>query len=63
MKEETPSRSDPWPRGFEEHQLQQLRRLAALPLWLRLEWLEEAQRLAGRIRPSAAPSDADDAGT
>jgi len=38
-----------WPRGWEEHRLAQLRRMAAWPFAKKLEWLEEAQVLANAI--------------
>jgi hypothetical protein len=34
-----------WPRGWEEHELAQLRRLAQLPLSEKLDWLEQAHRV------------------
>lgn len=52
-----------WPRGFDESEREQRVRLAALSLAEKLDWLEEAQRLAERIaraRESAsrdAPAD------
>ncbi len=39
-----------WDRGFEGHAEAQRRRIAALPLWLRIEWLEETQRLLERMK-------------
>lgn len=44
---ETPE--TPWPSGWDGHALAQRRRWAALPLAQKLEWLEEAQRLAQQI--------------
>ncbi|TMQ69740.1 MAG: hypothetical protein E6K81_14220 [Candidatus Eisenbacteria bacterium] len=38
-----------WDVGWEGHSLAQLRRLARLPLWEKIAWLEEAQRLAGHL--------------
>ena len=34
-----------WERGFEDHELQQMRRLAKLPFAEKLKWLEEAHRM------------------
>jgi len=45
-----------WERGWDGHEDAQLRRLARLPMTEKLQWLEEAQRLAERLsraRPSA----------
>jgi hypothetical protein len=36
---------DLWPRGWEGHERAQLRWMAQLPFRLKLQWLEEAQRL------------------
>lgn len=58
---ESDRRDRDWPRGFDAHRLEQLRRLAALPLWAKLEWLEEAQQVADRLR-NPTPSDEEDAG-
>ena len=57
MTEKSLPRDGEWPRGYEEHQLQQLRRLAALPLWIKLEWLEEAQRVAKRLAATPPPGE------
>ncbi|MEK7330660.1 MAG: hypothetical protein AAB113_07645 [Candidatus Eisenbacteria bacterium] len=38
-----------WDVGWEGHSLAQLRRMARLPLSEKLDWLEEAQRLATRL--------------
>jgi hypothetical protein len=47
-----------WEAGWEGHSLAQLRRLARLPLWEKLAWLEEAQRLAARLAAQrGAPPD------
>ena len=35
-----------WDRGWKEHKDRQLRRIADLPFSQKLEWLEEAHRLA-----------------
>jgi len=45
---EQPERA--WERGWDEHQLAQLRRLARLPLPEKLAWLEEAHRVARHLR-------------
>ena len=42
-----------WDVGWEGHSLAQLRRMARMPLWEKLAWLEEAQRLAQRLARSA----------
>jgi hypothetical protein len=39
-----------WESGWEEHTLAQRRRLARLPLAEKLQWLEDSQRLLGRLR-------------
>lgn len=41
-----------WDRGWNEHNVRQLVRLARLPFAEKLDWLEEAHRLAEAIRPS-----------
>jgi len=38
-----------WPRGWEEHRIRQLRRMAAWPFAKKLEWLESAQELANAL--------------
>ena len=38
-----------WERGWDGHLVAQLRRMARLPFAEKLEWLEEAQRLAEYI--------------
>jgi len=38
-----------WDRGWDEHRLRQLRRMAKLPLAEKLKWLEEAHRLARHL--------------
>jgi hypothetical protein len=55
-----------WEQGYEDHELQQLRRLAKLTPEQKLEWLEEAHRLvlqletakkaAGTTPPPTHPS-------
>ena len=39
-----------WERGYEEHELAQLRRLARMPLTEKLRWLEESHRLIGHLQ-------------
>jgi len=51
-----------WDRGWDEHQLNQLRRMAALPLSVKIAWLEEAQQIvlhldANRVRAASPKSD------
>jgi putative hemin transport protein len=58
MAEEVPDTDRSWDAGWEEHELQQLRRLARLPLWQKLQWLEEMNRIIRHLRtqrPAAAP--------
>lgn len=62
MSTPTEPRDDGWDRGWDEHKLRQLRRLAKLSLAQKLEWLEEAQKLAdalsrGRDRNRESPDD------
>jgi hypothetical protein len=46
MKKPCPEQDERWPRGWDAHRRCQLRRMAALPISEKLEWLEEAQVLA-----------------
>ena len=39
-----------WERGWDGHLAAQLRRMARLPFGEKLEWLEEAQRLAEYVQ-------------
>ena len=39
-----------WERGWDGHELAQMRRLANLPLAEKLKWLEEAHRLVEHLR-------------
>ena len=41
---------DGWDAGWEAHALAQKRRIAALPLWVRIDWLEDTQRLIQNLR-------------
>ena len=43
-----------WERGWTGHAEAQLLRLAALPLAQKLDWLEQAQRLATSLRKPEA---------
>jgi len=44
-----------WERGWDDHELQQLRRLAGLSLPEKLAWLEEAHRLVRQIAAGEKP--------
>lgn len=48
-----------WDSGWDGHEHAQLLRMARLTLAEKLQWLEEAQRLALELRPEprSAPSD------
>ena len=51
----TPISNSDWPRGWREHQQQQLERWAILPFAQKLQWLEEAHRMTielQKTRPS-----------
>ena len=52
-------RDQGWDRGWNEHKIRQLVRLARMPFSEKLDWLENAQALAEAIRPSknATPPD------
>ena len=39
-----------WDRGWSGHAEAQRRRLADLPLWVRIDWLEETQRMLAALR-------------
>jgi hypothetical protein len=45
MSDQDKEQETTWPRGWEEHELAQLRRLAQLPLSEKLDWLEQAHRV------------------
>jgi len=59
---------DQWDRGWDEHRMKQLLRLADLPFPEKLAWLEEAQKLARALssggerpsEPSVSPASADE---
>ena len=48
-----------WDRGWNEHKVRQLVRMARMPFAEKLDWLENAHALAEAIRPSknATPRD------
>ncbi len=50
MPEDEPDQTRYWQRGWDGHELAQMRRLARLPLSEKLQWLEEAHRLAEYLR-------------
>jgi hypothetical protein len=41
---------DVWPIGWHGHEQAQLRRLAKQPLWMKLLWLQEANRFARHMQ-------------
>ena len=43
-----------WEAGWDGHLDAQLRRMARLPLWEKIAWLEDAQRLAARLTAQRA---------
>ena len=49
-----------WERGWDGHRRAQLLRMAALPLSVKLAWLEEAQALAQQLAAARARSRTDD---
>ncbi|HEX3358814.1 MAG TPA: hypothetical protein VHS31_17690 [Tepidisphaeraceae bacterium] len=56
-----PNSSDhAWEQGWEDHELQQMRRLAKLPLSEKIAWLEEAQRLMSQLTKQNSPPPAGD---
>jgi hypothetical protein len=63
VNQSRPDHDPGWPRGWDEHRLQQLRRIAALPFLEKLAWLEEGQALAEAIAAArhrlAGPSQPD----
>jgi hypothetical protein len=50
MSDQAPLDERVWESGWEEHTLAQRRRLARLPFAEKLQWLEDSQRLLGRLR-------------
>jgi hypothetical protein len=49
-----------WDSGWDGHERAQLLRMAAWPLPLKLQWLEEAQRLAEHLQTQRKPPPADE---
>ena len=47
-----------WEHGWQGHEVAQLRRMARLPLWEKIRWLEDAARLAEFLRNQANPPSA-----
>ena len=45
MADPKQTEDDGWPRGWEGHERAQLRWMAELPFRVKLQWLEDAQRL------------------
>lgn len=45
--------SEGWDAGWEAHAVAQRRRIASLPLWVRIDWLEETQRVVASLRRGA----------
>jgi hypothetical protein len=54
---EDPDPNDGWDAGWEGHARAQRRRIAALPLWMRIDWLEETQRMVTTLRRGQGGSD------
>lgn len=50
MDEQESRTEDAWPVGWQSHELAQLRRLAKQPLWKKLLWLQEVNRIARYMR-------------
>jgi hypothetical protein len=55
-----PTKSDAsehvWEQGWDDHEMQQLRRLAKLSLPEKIAWLEEAHRLVMQLAKQTPPS-------
>ena len=49
MSTEGDNTKQQWERGWDGHSEAQLRRLAKLPLWEKIAWLEQAQRVANHL--------------
>jgi len=47
MSDSDPFEERAWDRGWKGHRIAQLRRMAALPFSVKLDWLEDAQRSEG----------------
>ncbi len=45
---------DGWDRGWEEHKVRQLLRIAKLPFSEKLAWLESAQRFVDALRKASS---------
>jgi hypothetical protein len=50
MDEQNKRVEDAWPVGWASHEQAQLRRMAKQPLWKKLLWLQEVNRIARRMR-------------
>jgi hypothetical protein len=62
MAEPQQADDDAWPCGWEGHERAQLRRMAELPFRLKLQWLEDAQRLVLQLsKQRCAPKGPDTA--
>jgi len=59
MSEEKQTNTDEhaWESGWEDHERQQLRRLAKLSLAEKLVWLEEAHRLVRNLQKAGGRND------
>ena len=58
MKRHNEEIATKWEEGWDGHEIAQRRRLARVPLWEILDWLEEAQRIARHLnsrRPEELP--------
>ena len=42
-----------WTNGWQDHERQQLQRMAQLPLPVKIAWLEEAQKTAEQLQKQA----------
>jgi len=61
MDEPNRRTEDAWPVGWAAHEEAQLRRMAKQPLWKKLLWLQEVNRIARHMRrrnPGARPDGA-----
>jgi hypothetical protein len=54
MTDSNPLNERIWEQGWEGHELAQKRRMAALTLAQKLEWLEEAQRIVEHLQKGRA---------
>jgi hypothetical protein len=50
MSTDQSEQDDGWPRGWEGHERAQRRRIARLPLSEKLEWLEQAYKVARHLQ-------------